>query len=439
MSFNRATFLSPEEKSVRLAIGVACVTAALWIGVAGAEAGAEEEPEQSPEATEAAKISRFAVHGFATLGLVHSNEDQADFLGGLLLKRGAGHSQSWSAEVDSRVGAQVHATFNPRLSAVVQVVAEQGVAGHYNPQLEWVNLKYQLTPDASVRVGRIVLPSFLVSDYRKVGYANAWVRPPVEVYGLIPITTSDGLDAAYRVAFGRFSNTVQAFLGQSDIKLQEGYARARDHWGLSATSERDAMTFRLAYQNARVTVEPFNTLFNAFRQFGPEGVAIADRYDADGSSLPFFGAGFLYDPSDWFVTAEWGTIQSDSAIGDRTAWYAGAGYRFGKLTPYLTYSDSDADSSLSAPGLTVSAYPPALAGVATGLNAALNGLLAANPDQATISGGLRWDFTKDFDLKVQFDHSQRRDGSRGTLGNFQPGLQNRGSYNLVSIAMDFVF
>ena len=127
---------------------------------------------------------KFEFDGFATLGVVHSSEDQADFLGSLLLERGAGYSQSWSPEVDSRVGAQVTATFNSTgFPPWFRSSSEQQADGDYTPHVEWANLKYQLTPDASVRVGRIVLPSFMVSDYRKVGYANVWVRPPVEVYG----------------------------------------------------------------------------------------------------------------------------------------------------------------------------------------------------------------------------------------------------------------
>lgn len=424
---------------MRLVIGVTCVTVALWIGVAGAAAGADEEPDHDQAPAEPEKISRYAVHGFATLGFVHSSEEQADYFGGQLVERGAGHSQSWSPELDSRVGAQVTATFNQRMSAVVQVIVEQEADGDYDPHVEWANLKYQLTPDAAVRVGRILLPSFMVSDFRKVGYANVWVRPPAETYGLIPITASDGLDATYRVVLGPFTNAIQAFLGQSDIKLDEGFARARHHWGLTATSERGAASFRLALQGAKVTVDPFNTLFDAFRQFGPEGDAIADRYDVDGSAFRFVAAGFLYDPGRWFATVEWGTTDSHSAIGDRTTWYASAGYRLGKFTPYLTYSDGDTDSPLSDPGLTVSAYPPALAETIARLNAGLNSALARSTDQDTGSAGVRWDFNKDFDLKVQFDHSLRRHGSNGTLGNIQPGFKSRGSYNLVSIAVDFVF
>lgn len=393
-------------------------------------------PAQADDASPAV----FTFRGYGTLAVVHSSEDQADFLGGAVIDHGAGHTQSWSADVDSRVAAQLTAKFGSKLSAVVQVEAEQESEGKYAPNVEWANVKYQWTPDASIRVGRIVLPSFMVSDSRKVGYANPWVRPPVEVYSLVPITTSDGVDASYRTFLGGFRTTFQATYGQNDLELPAGggKAHARDGWGIVAVTERGAASARASFLQGNLTIDSFNKLFDAFRQFGPEGAAIADRYDAEGAIFRFLAVGVLYDPGKWFVMAEWGTTKSASAVGDRDAWYVSGGYRFAKLTPYLTYSQGKAGSRTSDPGLTVAAYPPAVAGTAVALNAALDALLKL-PVQSTIGAGVRWDFRKDFDLKLQFDHSRRGAGSPGTLGNLQPGFRPGGSYDLVTVAVDFVF
>ena len=129
------------------------------------------QPVGSPE-------SIFSFSGFGTVGLAHSSEKRADFIANDLQLRGAGRNGKWSAEVDSRIGVQLDAKFNSQLSAVLQVTSEQRYDGSYKPELEWANIKYQITPDLSVRAGRIVLPTFLLSDSRKVGYASPWVRPP---------------------------------------------------------------------------------------------------------------------------------------------------------------------------------------------------------------------------------------------------------------------
>jgi hypothetical protein len=383
---------------------------------------------------------RFSFEGYGTLGWVHSSEDQADYRGGQLIESGAGHSRSWSAEVDSRLGGQLTARFGSRLSAVVQVLAEQRFDGSYTPHVEWANVKYQLTPDASVRIGRIALPIFMVSDFRKVGYANPWVRPPVEVYGLIPFFSGDGLDASYRVTRGGVTSTFQGNYGQIDSRLPDGSAiEARGSWGLTATSERGAATVRLGYRQTNLRLESFNSLFDGFRRFGPEGSAIADRYDVDGSLLRFLAVGAQYDPGPWFVMAEAAKTRAHSALGDQTAWYVSGGYRFGKLTPYLTYAAVDTDSNVSDPGLTLSVYPPELREAAAGLNASLNGFLGSRPIQDSVSLGARWDFARNLAFKVQLDHGRPDAGSPGRLVEPQPGFTPGRSYDLISITVDFVF
>src|SRR5580693_539910 len=164
----------------------------------------------SAESTADSAPSMFSFNGFGTLGVVHSSEHDADFTSTIFKPNGAGYTHDWSPDVDSLIGAQVIANFTPQLSAMLQVISQQNYDDTYTPHVEWANLKYELTPEASIRVGRIVLASFLVSDTRNVGYANPWVRPPVEVYSLVPIDSSDGVDASYRLNWGQL---VQTFVG----------------------------------------------------------------------------------------------------------------------------------------------------------------------------------------------------------------------------------
>jgi hypothetical protein len=385
------------------------------------------------------KVPMFSFGAFGTLGVVHSSEHQADFTASIFKPSGAGYTRSWSASVDSLIAAQVTANFTPRLSAVLQVISEQNYDNTYKPHVEWANIKYQFTPDFSIRVGRSVLPVFLLSDTRKVGYTYSWVRPPLEIYGLLPLTSADGLGLSYRLHVGEWTNTVQANVGRKDIDLVNGSTtEANDAWGISSLTEYGPLTIRLTYINTKLTVASLNPLFDAFRQFGPQGIAIADKYDSNAKLFSAVGIAASYDPGAWFVMGEWGHIDSHSAIGNKTGWYASGGYRFGKFTPYVTYAQAQADN-LSDPGLTVSALPPFLVGPASGLNAALNSILSTKPVQNTVSVGGRWDFMKNTDLKLQFDHTRIGAGSSGALSNLQPGFQLGGKVNLFSATIDFVF
>lgn len=388
-----------------------------------------------------AEKSIFSLSGFGTLGLVHSSERQADFTSSSTKPNGAGFSRDWSADVDSRIGAQVTGVFSPRLTAVLQVISEQNYDNSYRPHVEWANIKYQFTPDFSARVGRTVLPSFLVSDFRKVGYANPWVRPPVEVYGLVPIGSSDGVDASYRLRVGALSNTVQGFYGSTAPKFPAGggTANAKNAWGLAYSGEIGAATVHASYQRADLTLASFKPLFDGFRQFGAEGIALADKYDTNHKPFSFIGLGAMYDPGRWFMMGEWGFTDANSILGRKSAWYTSAGYRYGKFTPYVTYASAKAESNTSDPGLTLGALPAFLVAPASALNAGLNAGLGAIAVQRTISAGTRWDFAKSAAFKAQFDHTRIGAGSAGTLVNIQPGFQPGGKLNVFSVTVDFVF
>jgi hypothetical protein len=282
--------------------------------------------------------SMFSFSGFGTLGVVHSNEHDADFTAGVFKPNGAGYSHDWSPDVDSLIGAPVIANFTPRLSAMLQVISQQNHDNTYTPHVEWANVKYDLTPDASVRVGRIVFVVLLYSDTHNIGYAIPWIRPPLEVYDLVPIDTNDGIDASYRLHIG---DVVQSFVGTygaTTTKQTNGVdADARRQWNISDTVEYGAATLRIAYLRANLTLDGLDAFFGAFGQFGPQGVALEAKYDPYRKPIEFFGIGAMYNPQDWFVAGEWGTSQSHSALGDATAWYVSGGYRVAKFTPYVTY------------------------------------------------------------------------------------------------------
>ena len=426
-NIDRIDSATPIERSPHklISISFAILAFAAGSGASAAESG----------------TSTFSFSGFGTLGMVHSNEDRADFATSGLKPSGAGYTRRWSPDVDSRIAAQVVGDFNSRVSATVQVIAEQRYDDRYTPRAEWANIKLQVTPELSIRAGRTVLASFLFSDTVKVGYANPWVRPPVEVYSLVPLSNIDGVEATYTPRFGNFIHTLSGLYGQSNLRLPGvgGPIRTRREWIISDTVEYGPATVRIAYSNADLSAPSVNELPNAFRQFGPEGIALADRYDVMDKAIRFYTVAGMYDPGGWFAIAEWGTSDLGSLLGKRTGWYASGGPRIGKFTPYVTYTVASARSPTSDPGLTLSSLPPQLAQAAAALNAALNVNLASIPIQKGMAVGARWDFMKNVALKVQYDHNRLGAGSAGTLVNLQPDFQPGGTVSLFSATIDFVW
>ncbi|WP_426112502.1 hypothetical protein [Massilia sp. PWRC2] len=340
----------------------------------------------------------FNVSGFGTVGMVHNSVNTGDYVADVFQPNGAGYTNRSSFTVDSKLAMQVDAKITDQWSAVLQVVSRERVNSGYLPRVEWANIKYAITPELSVRVGRVAMATFMNSETRLVGYANPWVRPPIETYSLRSTTNSDGIDGAYRHTFGPVTNTTQVWYGKMEVASVSSTGavsngvRAEKIKGIADSAEMGALTLRAALTKID------------FRLNGAAGTFIY-------SPANVYNLGATYDPGNWFVLGEltksdFGTVQRAQKAG-----YVTGGYRFNKFTPYITYSKVDIDDGQ--------------------INLALRA-------QHTVSGGLRWDFRKNFALKVQLDKVQLEPGSNGFFTNSKPGMAGS-SAKILSGTIDFVF
>jgi hypothetical protein len=382
----------------------------------------------------------WSVSGYGTLGAVRSSLRDADFTATTLHPSGAGVSRRWSTDVDTNFGMQLDGRLNRQWSAVLQVVSEQRLDNTYRPKVEWANIKYQVTPELALRAGRIALPIFLTADYRRIGYIYPWVRPPVETYGSLPFTSSDGVDATWRWTAGPVRHASQVFVGHDDIGLLPPlHAVARHIVGLSNSSDWGALNVRVSLIQAEATIDIADPLLTGFRAFGPAGVAIAQHYAIDHKMVRFANIGFNYDPGNWFLMGETGTARTNSFLGATRSLYVSAGYRWKALTPYLTHAQVRALSATHDAGLPLAGLPPAYAGAAAQLDAGLGMLLAAIPQQSSDSIGLRWDVAGNAALKMQYDRVTPHDGSRGSLINTTPAFRSEQPSQVTSVALSFVY
>jgi hypothetical protein len=131
-------------------------------------------------------------------------------------------------------------------------------------------------------------------------------------------------------------------------------------------------------------------------------------------------------------------MKTDSFFGNNTSMYASAGLRRGALTPYVTYARVRSGTAAD-PGLPLAGLPPPVAFAAAQLNAGLDTLLRAIPEQDTASLGLRWDVGANVSLKLQADRVKPHGRSFGTVFNVQPGFKPGRAYHLGTVVMDFVF
>ena len=397
--------------------------------------------------------SMFSVKGFGTLGVAHSSEDHADFVATPYQPKGAGLTHDWDTNVDSKLGVQVNSSFTDKLSAAVQIVSQYQHDNTWRPITEWANVKYQLTPEFSVRLGRIVLPTLLIYESRKVGYSYPWVRPPEEVYFNAFATNGDGGDISYRKQFDDVVNTVQAFYGSAVGKFPGGTLKTKPDWGIADTIEVDAWTLRAGYVSNKVDFEAsdFDSFVGLANQFAADTApyfpetsarvsALLDKYPLNGMNIRIYNLAVNYDPGEWFAMGEYAKVNGDSFIPDSNSFYVTAGYRIAQFTPYATLAQTKTirikESDISTAGL-----PTQVADVVFQFNAVMNALFAVETaSQRTASIGVRWDFMPNADFKIQYDQKSLLDNTTGRL-LLVPGTPYQGSnrFHVISAAIDFVF
>lgn len=374
----------------------------------------------------AADGPEFKFSGFGTLSAVHSNSDEADFVGSIYQPNGAGRTKSLSFAPDSKLGGQVSAVFNPQWSAVLQVVSQHQYDNSYNPFVEWANVKYQATDKLSLRLGRVATPSYLLSESRFVGYASPWVRAPHEAYGVLAITSNDGIDGTYRSAIGSANNTLSAYYGTSTSKIPNGGKfQAHPGWGVSNSVDIGSLTLRAGYTSVKLdtTIPSFAPLFAGLNAFAPQ---FSQKYGPNNWELSAVALGANYDPGNWFLMSEIVEFKGDSLLSDSTTWYISGGYRFGNFTPYVTVGGTKAHVTLETDPVAGSIVNQALT--------------STTPTQRTTSVGIRWDFMKNMALKAQYDKVNAGSNSNG---KFVVPLTNTtfkgSSVDLITVALDFVF
>jgi hypothetical protein len=377
-------------------------------------------------------------NGYATLGAAWSDNRTADYIANALNYEGPGRSRATDPGVDTRFGFQAATHFNDRWSSVVQVVVERQFDGDFKPELEWANISYQLTPGLSLRAGRTALDTFLVSDHRKVSYALPWLRPPTELYQLVSISNSDGLDATYQRRVADSLITVSALYGRNTMDELDGFLEAPNLWGIFPRLELGNLVIKGSYTSYKLVYGQLGDLWSAFEAFGPAGRDVVERYRSSKRRSVFTALAFDYDARDWFVMGEWGRSDTHSDFGARSGWYLSAGRRVGQWSPYLTFAKAQGGHS-SVSGLQADAFP-------TGLRdsiAAVNNFLLESQDtlaprQQTISLGTRWNFAPGFSAKLQFDFIDPERGSSGTFTNLlQP--RDPGDTRILSATVDMVF
>jgi hypothetical protein len=383
--------------------------AVLLLAACGAAAGADEKT--------------FDFSGFGTAGVAWSDTDKGELVRDIQPR---GVDSTGDVGIDSLVGVQGTVHWSSAISATAQVMFRRSTSSSFTLDVPLAFVKDQLTQDLAVRVGRLQLPAFMISEYRQVGYANTFIRPPLEVYGQVPLDYIDGVDGLYSHSFGPVDVNLGAFYGRADLSVGTIGVSVRKSRGGNLSATWGPLTLRYGRVESFLTLTtPADALIDAVRTTG--FTALADQLSANNKAAIFTGYGLSADWHNVLVQGEYTQSAVGGYLADSRGRYGLVGYRIHRFTPFVSYAQRNPISPQ-----TDGTIPPVgpLLPLALGVNALLTAYR-----QHTTSFGIRWDFHDSMDLKLQVDRISPQ--GPGLFVNVQPGF--KGPVTVAAVALDFVF
>jgi len=399
------------------------------------------------QAQDSAGFPPIKISGFGTAALTYADTEGAEFV---RPNQAAGSSKDFRTGIDSNLGLQADMAVNSWLSLTAQGLVRRDAEEGYGAELSWAFAKARISDELSVRVGRVGLPVFMISDYRNVGYANHMLRPPAEVYSQVPFNSIDGLDLTWQHGFGDTSLTAQLAYGGVKAPLSGNiHAKGKSVAALNISAEHGPFTLRAGHATTKVSVEDsvsLNTLVGGLRAAGAgyrfnQLVTLANEIEAHDKRASFSSLGLAMDWNNIVLQTEYAKRKTKTYINDTSAWYAMAGYRIGKFMPYASHSVLKIDGAIvnTVPAACPAGYPAACTPTMQQLGAGVRRLPntgVGQGEQSTNTLGVRWDFASSVALKAQIDRVTPKNGT-GLFVNAQPGF--RDSVTVGAVALDFVF
>jgi hypothetical protein len=290
------------------------------------------------------------------------------------------YGSNFSIQPETHGGVQLQYNFSPDLNFVGQVTAH---TQEDSPAIQWAYFSYRINESWEVHVGRQRIPMYYYSQFQDVGFAYPWIDPPPELYGW-EATNYDGASLRYTTNFGNVNFTSSVFngiekLGNSQF-YKSYYSGDTDvEWsailGADAEINDGPLTMRAVYLQANTSIINTSNYLNLYAPMKTYGVATNLDFDT------------------WFVLSEiTQQVRDYNSLGYTTTSPSstiGAGYRWGKWTPFINYGIFTSHST--------------------------NAALVPPSDYKRDSLTLRYDIDSGSDAKLQLDRSY--DSTNNQFGN----------------------
>jgi hypothetical protein len=375
---------------------------------------------------------------FGTLAGVGTDTDKLGFRRDLTQESSA--TRAWVGDIDSRLGLQLDVDINSDFHAMAQWVARNHEGDYFWQNLDWAFIGWHPRDDLNLRVGRLGFDAFLLSEYRNVGYAYLWMRPPVEFYGLVSFYNFDGGDIVKKFDLDEGRLTLKGYAGHSFQATAFNIDVNALIFGFKTVYESGNWLFSLGYMQEK---QLDNGLIKSLGQYNnpvgalvwPGIVPLAREWASVDKLLHYTTFGVSYDDGKWPVQAELNYIDSNLLeFPNVLAGYLSVGRRVGKVTPFVLLGVAE-----SLNHTTFVPAPLVKTSRMAGQRAFYDGILNfKGVDQISASLGARWDVHENVALKAQWSHFWL--GGDGTLlWPKYDGLNEPANVNVWSFGVDFVY
>ncbi len=302
----------------------------------------------------------------------------------------------------SKVAAQVSLTYDDFTFTAQALLREKHSS--LTPELTWLNIKYDINDNYTVRLGRIQTKVLLNSESLDIDYLHLWTKPPVEVYRLIPVRTFDGLELSYNqtiddkslhifiMPFGFYKEHINSDKeNEISLKIDKSYS-------VSLSLENEKFRYKASFSKSNTHIKDHDStimIVDGLKAYGnnTQRFTFVDRVVYSSSlGVKYRGEVFLFD-------TEVGHFKNNGFLPTSTAGYVMLGYKIDKFTPYMIYAENKNDKSHFDTSNIKTSDARSLA-----FKRALDDILyLQNYSQQTVSIGLRYDIQMGLALKAQVD------------------------------------
>jgi hypothetical protein len=340
------------------------------------------------------------ISGFGTVG--GSFTSDKDFAYKHDSSEFTGATNQFDIGLESRFGVQAKFDFGSGFSVTGQEVFRERGSQQFDPGTEWLYAQYSPIAELQIRVGRVVLPVFLFSDSRQVGYAQPWFRSPEEVYGNFPFNYVDGGQVSWTKSVGEFTFGVESSFGSTSGSFADGSLTLVEN-------AKDILNGALSLTYGDLLLRVADTVLTI-----PTSLPLSPDYTLSYSEHgTYLSVGGQYDNGKAVLVGEWTKSKQNDVPGfgeplvGSTQWYAAAGWRFGKFLPMAIYGAVKNDQSLLAPPSSYGSW----------------------------SGNLRYDLMTGVALKAEVSRTGAQNGAYFII----PSTTSNRGINVYSLGVDFVF